>query len=259
LESQKYAQVQQLVERFKQISLTLLSPVERQLLQNKLNMTLDELVAAVENGQFESLRGTDMVDHLFQPPRSKDNKRYTRSAQADHKPRGSDKAQKKQAGEIGDDGQQRLVDTLFRRAASKLHPDHESDVRKREQKQQLMKELLAARKAGNVGIIFDMYQRYVDESVDSFTVPDLQSVIAVLERQVRLLDRDYHALINRSPTHKWVHHHIVEQSEIVRQRTFSRLKREVEAGLAEVLRLKSQLQNPAGLKAVLDKRRQSHL
>lgn len=90
---------------------------------------------------------------------------------------------------------------LFRLAASALHPDKETDPDRRLTKHQLMAQLLAARKQGDVMTVINLYQQHGDGS-EALTSADEKAMLAVLEQQVTRLEAEINQYRGASHAHE---------------------------------------------------------
>ncbi len=259
LASHKAGTLEVLSRQYHDACVSRLTKVEQQLLQNELNMTVDELVTAVEAGQFGSLSKASILNSVFQQPPSKDDMRYTRTA--GEKPGQSrfDKNKEQSVhtsnGSVAKTINKQLLEKLFRRTAQVLHPDHEQDPQIRDHKHQLMKTLLTARKDGNISVVIELYQKYVDTSGCGFEIPDLKSLVALLQRQIQRYDREYHEMVDHSPTNQWVHQNVMQQGGLTLTEALEKLQQDFVVKLREVSRVAPYLQSLQALKAVLSRGR----
>ncbi len=152
-----------------------------------------------------------------------------------------------------------IVNKLFRRTAKALHPDHEQNPVRREEKQALMKNLLEARKSGNIAMIFKLYREHVDNATITIDLPELQPMIDLLVQQIEELDQLYQQKSSQSPMHDWVSNHIVGKSEKRRVAALAELKRDLEDDIKRTKQLHPYLASLAKLKPLLEERYEQHL
>lgn len=152
-----------------------------------------------------------------------------------------------------------IVSKLFRRTAKALHPDHEQDPVRREEKQALMKNLLEARKSGNIAMIFKLYREHVDNATITIDLPELQPMIDLLIQQIEELDQQYQQKSSQSPMHDWVSNHIVGKPEKRRLAALAELKRDLEDDIKRTKQLHPYLASLAKLKPLLEERYEQHL
>ena len=79
------------------------------------------------------------------------------------------------------------INRLFRKLARVLHPDLEQDDTAREQKNQLMAELIEARDSNNIPGIFSLYAEHVGESPLAELGDDLETATRLLQEQYQTL------------------------------------------------------------------------
>ncbi len=152
-----------------------------------------------------------------------------------------------------------MVSKLFRRTAKALHPDHEQDPQRREEKQALMKALLHARKTGNIATIFKLYRQHVSGEKINIEAPELRPMIDLLTHQVSELDAEYAHLSMETPIHKWVKNNFVGKSDKKRQAAFDEIKNGLEQDIQDIQDLAPLLNSLAKLKPLLEARYDSQL
>lgn len=86
------------------------------------------------------------------------------------------------------------LNKIYKRLATKIHPDKEIDDKLKAEKQVLMQQLSAARKANDVFTILLMYQTHCDESDISFDDTTLLAIQKLLGERVRTLEREHYQL-----------------------------------------------------------------
>ena len=90
---------------------------------------------------------------------------------------------------------------MFRKIAGVLHPDREQDPTQREQKNQLMAELVAAREDNDIPKIFTLYNDHVGESPlgQLNDEEELLKVIQLLKHQYEFLRDDEQQILSDNP------------------------------------------------------------
>jgi len=101
---------------------------------------------------------------------------------------------------------------MFRATAAKLHPDREPDSARRLEKQQLMAELLNARKKGDLLTVFKMYQQHTDNR-ESFSRDDEKQLALALNQYIDQLEQEKQEIICQSPMHFTVYHRFYNASK----------------------------------------------
>ncbi|MFT6423264.1 MAG: hypothetical protein ACJA2K_002013 [Thalassolituus sp.] len=93
------------------------------------------------------------------------------------------------------------INKMFRKIAGVLHPDREQDPTQREQKSQLMAELVAAREDNDIPKIFILYNDHVGESPlgQLNDEEELLKVIQLLKHQYEFLRDDEQQILSDNP------------------------------------------------------------
>ena len=93
------------------------------------------------------------------------------------------------------------INKMFRKIAGVLHPDREQDPTQREQKNQLMAELVAAREDNDIPKIFTLYNDHVGESPlgQLNDEEELLKVIQLLKHQYEFLRDDEQQILSDNP------------------------------------------------------------
>jgi hypothetical protein len=86
------------------------------------------------------------------------------------------------------------LNKIYKRLATKIHPDKEIDDGRKAEKQVLMQQLSAARKANDVFTILLMYQTHCDETDISFDDTTLLAIQKLLGERARTLEREHYQL-----------------------------------------------------------------
>jgi hypothetical protein len=90
---------------------------------------------------------------------------------------------------------------LFRATAQRLHPDREPDPEKRLLRAQQMRELLQARKSGDVIAVIEAWREHVGDD-SAFGPAEESQLIAALEAQVDAMALQQQEIIDQSPQHQ---------------------------------------------------------
>lgn len=101
---------------------------------------------------------------------------------------------------------------MFRATAARLHPDREANPEKRLEKQQLMAELLNARKKGDLLTVFKMYQEHTDNR-ESFSKADEKQLVKALNLHIEQLEQEQEEIIFQSPMHYATYHRFYDSSK----------------------------------------------
>ncbi|MFQ3218320.1 MAG: hypothetical protein ACJAUL_002015 [Paraglaciecola sp.] len=86
------------------------------------------------------------------------------------------------------------LNKIYKRLATKIHPDKEIDDELKAEKQVLMQQLSAARKVNDVFTILLMYQTHCDETDISFDDTTLLAIQKLLGERARTLEREHSQL-----------------------------------------------------------------
>ena len=142
---------------------------------------------------------------------------------------------------------------LFRSTASKLHPDRESDMTRREEKHRLMSQLLAARKEGDVMAVIDMYRQHVGDD-DSLPAADEQQLIAALRQQIATLEEGIEDYSCKSPLHRAAYEMFYFANSRKTDQAFREHLRNIRRVTAEAERMGREIRTLKTLKPVLAQR-----
>jgi hypothetical protein len=91
------------------------------------------------------------------------------------------------------------IKQLFRKAAQALHPDREPDEAKRELKQRQMRELLKARKQGDIMTLLGIYTEHVDSSELQLAEQEMSRLCDLLQDQIDELEEEKDSYIFSHP------------------------------------------------------------
>ena len=144
---------------------------------------------------------------------------------------------------------------LFRRAAQVLHPDREPDPERREFKQARLRELLAARKQGDIMTMLSIYSESVSDADIVLAEQEMTEVCDVLENQLDDLRLDREEYIHSHPLRRLAFELFYDNTTKGRQRRIAEWERERKREAAELRKLTPTLGNLDSLKRVLRDRR----
>ena len=143
---------------------------------------------------------------------------------------------------------------LFRRTAQALHPDKEQDPDKREEKQDLMSDLLRARDSKDVMTMMMLYNQYVDDAELSLVERDMKNLCQMLEQQQHQLDSERYDIIYQTPLHASLHESLYAASPKTRNKKLNQHLERVQDGIDQQFEIVEYLTNLSQLKKVLEQR-----
>ena len=141
--------------------------------------------------------------------------------------------------------------TLFRRAAQMLHPDREPDPRRRESKQARLRELLAARKQGDIMAVLSIYSATVSDADIVLAEQEMTQVCDALQRQLNILRMDREEYLYAHPLRHLAFTLFYDNTRKGRERKIRQWERELREEAAELRRLAHTLRNLDALKEML--------
>ncbi len=144
---------------------------------------------------------------------------------------------------------------LFRRAAQALHPDREPDPEQRQAKQARMRDLLRARRHGDVMAMLTLYSDCVGGADIVLAEQEMTEVCATLEQQLEVLESEQQEYIYSHPVRHMVFDLFYHSTKKGRQRRLGQWERELEHEAADLRDLVAFLRNLSCLKSVLADRR----
>ena len=143
---------------------------------------------------------------------------------------------------------------LFRRAAQMLHPDREPDPQRRESKQARLRELLAARKQGDIMAVLSIYSETVSDADIALAEQEMTQVCDALQSQLNILRMDREEYLYAHPLRHLAFTLFYDSSRKGRERKIRQWERELRDEAAELRRLVPTLRNLDALKGVLRER-----
>ena len=150
---------------------------------------------------------------------------------------------------------EKWIKGLFRRAAQALHPDREQNDEVRREKQQQMRELLEARKKGDIMTLLSIYSENVDDGDIEIAEQEMSLVCEMLEQQIDDLEMDKMEEIYANPYRHMVYDILYAPGKKARDRNIREWKKELRLDGEENRELLTYLRNLERLKNVLRERR----
>lgn len=145
---------------------------------------------------------------------------------------------------------------LFRTTATKLHPDREPDPVLRKKKQELMGDLLKARKKGDVMTVLALHQEYVDDQ-QGLSKADEKQLIQALENQIRELKDEKEEITLKSPLHWMAFQNFYFPSKNKVDRAFAEHLRQVRQDKIQIDKMVDEIKTLKTLKPWLEQRYES--
>ena len=149
----------------------------------------------------------------------------------------------------------RWAKDLFRRAAQALHPDREPDPERRQVKQERMRELLRARKQGDIMAMLTIYSDSVSGADIVLAEQEMTEICDALEHQLETLEFEKHEYIYSHPVRHMVFDLFYHSTKKGRKRRIQEWEQELKHEVAYLRDLVAFLRNLACLKKVLEDRR----
>ena len=140
---------------------------------------------------------------------------------------------------------------LFRRAAQVLHPDREPDPQRRESKQARLRELLAARKQGDIMAVLTIYGETVSEADIVLAKQEMTEVCDALQSQLDILRMDREQYIYSHPLRHLAFELLYHNTTKGRERRIREWELQLKHEAAELRGLVPTLRNLDTLKGVL--------
>ena len=144
---------------------------------------------------------------------------------------------------------------LFRRAAQALHPDREPDPERRHVKQDRMRELLRARKQGDIMAMLTIYSDSVSGADIVLAEHEMTEVCNVLEHQLETLQLEKHEYVYSHPMRHMVFELFFHGTKKGRTRRIQEWEQDLKQEVADLRALVPFLRNLTCLKSVLEDRR----
>lgn len=146
------------------------------------------------------------------------------------------------------------INKMFRKIASAIHPDRESDPQRKLQRNTLMAELVRARDDKDIPTIFNLYEEWVGASPFDAIGDDFEKVVTLLKRQAARLRSDKDDIIHANPLHGAVYQRFYHKSQKKVDQAVdghvSRVKKDAQAHV----RATKCITNLGRLKALLEER-----
>lgn len=144
---------------------------------------------------------------------------------------------------------------LFRRAAQALHPDREPDPERRQVKQERMRELLNARRHGDIMAMLTIYSDSVSGPDIILAEQEMTEICDALEHQLEALELEKHGYVYSHPTRHMVFELFYHSTKKERKRRFQEWEQDLKHEAADLRGLVAFLRNLTCLKTVLEDRR----
>ena len=145
---------------------------------------------------------------------------------------------------------------LFRRAAQALHPDREPDPGRRQFKQERMRELLKARKRGDIMAVLTIYGESVNSTDVVLAEQQMAEICGVLEHQLEALELEKQEYIDSHPVRHMMFKIFYHGTKKGRARRIQQWEQDFKHEKADLRNLVSFLRNLNCLKSVLEDRRE---
>ena len=97
------------------------------------------------------------------------------------------------------------IHKLYKKLAKVLHPDVETDSEKKEEKHDLMVQLVKAKKENDLFTIIEMYQEHISKDDLDFSEEDFNKMIDINRKKLTELYMEQHDITRRSRIHDFVH------------------------------------------------------
>ena len=145
---------------------------------------------------------------------------------------------------------------LFRRAAQALHPDRESDPERRQVKQEQMRELLRARRHGDIMAMLAIYGDSVSGADIVLAEQEMTEICDALEQQLEALELERQEYIYSHPVRHLVFESFYHGTKKGRARRVQQWEQDLKHEKADLRDLVAFLRNLNCLKSVLEYRRE---
>ena len=143
---------------------------------------------------------------------------------------------------------------LFRRAAQMLHPDREPDPQRRESKQARLRELLAARRQGDIMAVLTIYSETVSDADIVLAEQEMTEVCDALQSQLNILRMDREEYLYAHPLRHLAFTLFYDSSRKGREHKIREWELQLKHEAAGLRSLVSILRNLDALKCVLRER-----
>ena len=144
---------------------------------------------------------------------------------------------------------------LFRRAAQALHPDREPDPERRQVKQERMRELLGARKHGDIMAMLTIYGEVVSGTDIVLAEQEMTEICDALEHQLEALELEKHGYVYSHPIRHMVFELFYHRTKKERKRRFQEWEQDLKHEAADLRCLVAFLRILTCLINVLEERR----
>lgn len=144
---------------------------------------------------------------------------------------------------------------LFRRAAQALHPDRELDPEQRQHKQERMRDLLKARKHGDIMAMLTIYSESVGDADIVVAEQEMTAVCDALEGQLEALEFEQQEYIHSHPSRHLVFQIFYHRSKKERAQRIREWEQDLKHEKQDLRDMVAYLRNLTRLKSVLEDRR----
>ena len=145
---------------------------------------------------------------------------------------------------------------LFRRAAQALHPDREPDPERRQVKQERMRELLGARKHGDIMAMLTIYGEVVSGTDIVLAEQEMTEICEAVEQQLEALELEKQEYIYSHPVRQMVFEFFYHGTKKGRASRIQQWERDLKREKSALRDLVAFLRNLNCLKSVLRDRRE---
>lgn len=176
-------------------------------MEERLKQMMDEQFSHMD---FDDEADEPDIDDLFGfSDEEKERKKSQKKGRFGDQAYGQDANQAQVSESLTDEVQHQDVDKwlakLFRKAAQVLHPDREADPEKRAQKQDAMTELLAAREAGDILHILEVYSQHVQQGPAEVPEEMMQALCESLVQKIDQIHDKKLDFLEQNPAMQYVY------------------------------------------------------
>ena len=147
------------------------------------------------------------------------------------------------------------IKRLFRRAAQQLHPDRESDDKTREEKARCMRELLQARREGDLLGLLRIYGETLGETSLDLAEEQMTALCDALEARLEAIEQETARFLMEHPDRMMAHGALYSPSKTQRRKNLQRWRKQALDNVGREARLAEDMPNLTALKNILNDRR----
>jgi len=148
----------------------------------------------------------------------------------------------------------KLMRTLFRRAANKLHPDKESNLDRKAEKQHLMTKLLEARKNEDVMTMLILYVEHIEGGNLALAEQEMKNICDLLEENASRLDNEQEKYLSDNPQYQIVYDTLYAPTKVGQRKKLTTSLARVTQINIETSKTTKALRNLAVLRSTLNHR-----